>query len=182
MPPLKRTGSTRYIRAHIYTIPALNCDLLDYLPQTSNEHARPNVPANHAGHQMHHTATCVHMPQTFQPKAASVSTLWTETFHALHAARKTVLGARRLTTTKPATTLAITLAVVRFVTLGPSLFFRDFKSVAADGVALESIYPTNESGAQTRPRNRDREKFSVARAERKRPRRRSENDLMRRNC
>lgn len=38
------------------------------------------------------------------------------------------------------------------------------------------------SGAHRRPIMKDREKFRVARVERKRPRRRSEKDLMRRKC
>lgn len=37
-------------------------------------------------------------------------------------------------------------------------------------------------GEQMRPRNREREKLRVARAERKRPRRTRENDFVRRNC
>lgn len=38
------------------------------------------------------------------------------------------------------------------------------------------------SGAQRRPIMKEREKLRVARVERKRPRRRKENDLMRRYC
>lgn len=44
------------------------------------------------------------------------------------------------------------------------------------------MYPANESGAQSMPRSKEREKLRVARAERKRPRRRREEDSMRRNC
>ena len=42
--------------------------------------------------------------------------------------------------------------------------------------------PTKLRGAQRRPMKKEREKFRVARVERKRPRRRRENDLMRRYC
>jgi hypothetical protein len=44
------------------------------------------------------------------------------------------------------------------------------------------MYPTKERGEQSKPRKSEREKFSVARAERKSPSRRREKDLMRRNC
>ena len=40
-------------------------------------------PASHAGHQIHHTATCVHMPQTFHPKAASLKIVSTGVFNAV---------------------------------------------------------------------------------------------------
>lgn len=43
-------------------------------------------------------------------------------------------------------------------------------------------WPIKLSGAQSRPTMKEREKFKVARADKKRPRRRSENDLMRRYC
>lgn len=52
----------------------------------------------------------------------------------------------------------------------------------AAGEGVDSMYPRKESGAQSKPSSNEREKFSVARAERNRPRRTREKDLMRRNC
>ena len=51
-----------------------------------------------------------------------------------------------------------------------------------DGSGGDSTYPVKDSGAQSTPRSKEREKFRVARAERKRPSRRREEDLTRKNC
>lgn len=52
----------------------------------------------------------------------------------------------------------------------------------AGGVDSGLIRPMKLSGVQRRPIMNDREKLMVARAERKRPKRRRENDLIRRYC
>ena len=52
----------------------------------------PTAPASHAGHHTHHTITCVHKPQIFHPKAASMSTCSTETPVVQQTAKHTTGG------------------------------------------------------------------------------------------
>jgi hypothetical protein len=122
---------------------------------TSNKH-----PLNHAGHQTHHTTTGVHIPHTSHPKAASASTVSTGTPVYQHAANITAGGERRFITARPS-------AVVTCNTVG-------------DAVICLDIRPMKLRGAQRRPIMKDSEKFNVARADRNRPSRRREKDLIRR--
>ncbi|KMU88007.1 hypothetical protein CIHG_05775 [Coccidioides immitis H538.4] len=77
-----------------------------------------------------------------------------------------------LRTTKLTATLARTQGVSGVADLEGFPAFIDLDSALANmDVGLGSMYPTNERGAQSRPIRKESEKFKVARAERKRPRR-----------
>jgi hypothetical protein len=100
------------------------------------------------------------MPHTSHPKAASVKTADTGTPVYQHVTINTAIGESKFITRRP-TMLAVIL-VIKAV---------DF-----------CMQPMKLSGAQSRPIINESEKFNVARAERKIPKRRSEKDFMRRYC
>lgn len=116
------------------------------------------LPINQAGHHTHQTTTWVHMPQTSQPKAASVRTVSTDTPVYWQTPRRTTGGDTRLRRPKPRPEIA------RRACAGPC------KRVM------------KLSGVQRRPIMNEREKLRVASVERERPRRRREDDLMRWYC
>lgn len=145
-------------------------------------------PHNHAGHQTHHTTTCVHIPHTSHPKAASVIIISTVTFRNQQMANSIAAGDMRFISTKVSIDICIEGdggweggESFRSCFAFPVLWsFRIICSLLRGDVG--SLNPINVRGAQRRPISRESEKFRVASAERKRPRNRREKDFNRRNC
>lgn len=117
-------------------------------------------PIIHAGHQTHHTTTCVHIPQTSHPNAACVRIVSTDTPVYQQPPRRTTGGERRFRSTSPIKASAYRI-----------------------GALMEGLTRlTKLRGVQSKPIMNESEKFRVARVERKRPRRRREKDFIRRYC
>lgn len=127
------------------------------------------APTNQAGHQMHHTTTCVHKPETVHPNAASNNISPTSTPHQLQPAKATTGG-----DSKCSKTLAKTF-----------LDFVDPPNEAAYGTkdgggsAMGGV-PRKDSGVEKRPTRRAREKLRVERVAMNMPRRRREMHFARR--
>lgn len=107
------------------------------------------------------------MPHTSHPNAASVRTVETGMPVYQHAASRTAGGESRFMSSRPSALVRFTRTVVFCLLL--------------DSGCL-GMRPMKLSGAQTRPIMNESEKFKVARADRKRPRRSREKDLMSRYC
>ncbi len=129
-----------------------------------NSGLQTTPPTTHAGHQTHHTTTCVHKPCTLHPNAASSNTLPTSTPQSLHIASTTTGGDSNCNSPLSTT-------------------FRALLLVAVSGVeAVEKGWPTKERGEARRPMRKAREKLSVASVARNMPRRRREKHCRRRRC
>lgn len=118
--------------------------------------ARVNCAINHAGHQMHQTTTCVHIPLTIQPKAAPASRSSTPYPHTRQMAHSTAAGDSRH---RAAVEINSRLCCL------PS------------GQRLTKL-----KGEQMRPTRRESEKLRVANVDRVRPRRSMERNLIRMYC
>jgi hypothetical protein len=129
-----------------------------------NNGLQTTPPTTQAGHQTHHTTTCVHRPCTLHPNAASTNTLPTSTPQNLHIASTTTGGDSNCNSPLSTT--------FRILLLG-----------ADPGVeVVEKGWPTKERGEARRPMRKAREKLSVASVARNMPRRRREKHCRRRRC
>lgn len=130
-----------------------------YVRNQNNEDPSRMHPMSQAGHHTHHTTTCVHIPHTSHPKAASVNTVSTDTPVYQHTLKRTAGGERRLSSTSPRLDIVYRTGI--------------------DGLWRRS---RKLRGTQRRPIMKEREKLRVARVESDRPNRRRANDLIKRYC
>lgn len=122
------------------------------------------VPTNHAGHQMHHTTTCVHKPETVHPNAASSSIAPTSTPHQLQPAKATTGGDSKCRKTLVRTFLD-------FVSpLEEEEEEEAYGAKDGEGSAMGGV-PRMDSGVEKRPTRRASEKFRVDRVARNMPKR-----------
>lgn len=127
------------------------------------------APTNQAGHQMHHTTTCVHKPETLHPNAASSSISPTSTPHQLQPAKATTGGDSKCSKT----------LVRNFLDFISPLDEEAYAAKDGEGSAMGGV-PRKESGVEKRPTRRAREKLRVERVARNMPRRRREMHFARR--
>lgn len=127
------------------------------------------VPTNQAGHQMHHTTTCVHKPETVHPNAASSNISLTSTPHQLQPAKATTGG-----DSKCSKTLAKTF--LDFILLPPE---GAYGAKVGEESAMCGV-PRKDRGVEKRPTRRASEKLRVERVARNMPRRRREMHFARR--
>lgn len=128
------------------------------------------APINQAGHQMHHTTTCVHKPETVHPNAASNNISPTSTPHQLQPAKATTGGD---------STCSKTLARTFLDFVNPPNEEAAYGTKDGDGSAMGGV-PRKDSGVEKRPTRRAREKLRVERVARNIPRRRREMHFARR--
>ena len=124
-------------------------------------------PINHAGHQTHHTTTCVQSPVACHPKAASASMAPSSTPHIQHRIHITIAG--------DPSPRNILIAI--FDAMDPLDVLEEPRD---KGVA--KVGPMKDNGAVMRPMRNEREKLRVASVAKNIPKRRSEKHCMRRIC
>lgn len=128
------------------------------------------APINQAGHQIHHTTTCVHKPETVHPNAASNNISPTSTPHQLQPAKATTGGDSKCSKTLARTFLDF---------IDPPKEEATYGAKDGDGSAMGGV-PRKDSGVERRPTRRAREKLRVERVARNMPRSRREMHFARR--
>lgn len=128
------------------------------------------APTNQAGHQTHHTTTCVHKPETVHPNAASNNISPTSTPHQLQPAKATTGGDSKCSRMFARTFLDF---------IDPPNEDAAYGVKVGDGSAMGGV-PRKDNGVEKRPTRRAREKLRVERVARNMPRRRREMHFARR--
>ena len=131
------------------------------------------APTNQAGHQMHHTTTCVHRPDTRHPNAAWASTSLAPTPARWHPALKTTGGDRACKTKFTSKFLKLQFVLVE----GRGLLL-----LVVSSRSVGEAVPKKERGKERMPMRKPREKLRVERVARNMPRRRREKHLMSWRC